>query len=103
VRNYGLYAGQQPNDLSAYSRIEGTFGIEGDSLEFFAAHLVTWDRFFGPNPPERVELPPRTAQANRAHFSIDLNRLTLRYFSYPADAPVATSRVYWRSPHVLKN
>jgi hypothetical protein len=103
VRNYGLYAGQQPNDLSAYSRTEGTFLVDGDSLQFVATHLVTWDGFFGPNPPERVAINPQGGQSSRAHFSIDRNRLTLRYFSYPADAPVATSRSYWRLPHVLQN
>ena len=104
VRNYGLYAGQQPHDLSAYSRIEGTAIVEGDSLQLLATRLVTWDTFFGPNPPERVDIPTHHgASANRAHFSIEGNRLTLDYFSYPADAPVPTSRTYWRLSTLLEN
>ena len=104
VRNYGLYAGQHPNELSAYSRFEGTFLVEGDSLQLSATHLVTWDGFFGPNPAERTELPPSQGPASsRAHFAIDQDRLTLRYYSYPADGPVATSRTYWRLPGLLQN
>ena len=104
VRNYGLYAGQQPTDLSAYSRLEGTFLVEGDSLQLLATHLVTWDPTFGPNPPERVDIvTPQGVRAGRTHFSIEGDRLTLRYFSYPADAPVPTSRTYWRLSTLLQN
>lgn len=104
VRDYGLYPGQQPNDLSAYSRIEGTFRVEGDSLRFSPQRLITWDRFYGPDSPERIEnLAGQAAQSSAAHFSLDLHWLTLRYFTYPADAPVATSRIYWRLLGVLQN
>jgi hypothetical protein len=97
VRSFGLYQGQRSNDLSAYSRTEGTFRIEGDRLNFSPARLVTWDRFFGPTSPERVETPyPWGSLFDSTRFTVRVNRLTLRYLSYPADAPVETTRTYWR-------
>jgi hypothetical protein len=97
VRSYGLLQGQGPNDVSAYSRTEGTFRVEGDRLHFSPTRLVTWDGFYGVTSPERVESPyPWGSLFDNARFSIRLNRLTLQYLSYPADAPVETSRSYWR-------
>jgi hypothetical protein len=97
VRSYGLLHGQRPNDLSAYSRTEGTFRVEGDRLHFLPSRLVTWDGFYGASSPERVESPyPWGSLFDDARFSIRLTRLTLRYLSYPADAPVETTRTFLR-------
>jgi hypothetical protein len=97
VRSYGVYEGQRPNDLSAYARTEGTFRIEGDRLHFSPTRLITWDHFYGPTSPERVESPyPWGSIFDDARFTVRLNQLTLHYITYPAYAPVATSRSYLR-------
>jgi hypothetical protein len=97
VRSFGLLPGQRPNDLSAYSRTEGLFRVEGDRLHLSPTRLVTWDGFYGLTSPERVErLNPEGSFVDNARFSIRLNRLTLYYLSYPADAPVETTRTFLR-------
>lgn len=97
VRSFGVYGGQGANDLSAYSRTEGTFRVEGDRLHFSPTRVVTWDRFFGVDSPERVESPyPWGSLFDDARFTVRFTRLTLRYVIYPADAPVETSRIYRR-------
>ena len=97
VRSYGLYPGQRSTELSAYSRTEGTFRVDGERLHFSPLRLVTWDRFNGVTSPERVDSPyPWGSLFDDARFKLRLNRLDLHYTTYPADAPVATSRSYWR-------
>ena len=104
VRTFGLYPGQAANDLSAYVRTEGTFRVEGDRLHFSPARLVTWDRFYGADSPERIDSPyPWGTLFDNARFTMRLSQLTLRYLTYPADAPVETSQTYWRLPSALQN
>ena len=97
VRSYGLYPGQRSTDLSAYSRTEGTYRVDGDRVHFSPLRLVSWDRFYGETSPERVQSPyPWGSLFDDARFTLRLNRLDLHYTTYPADAPVPTSRTYWR-------
>jgi hypothetical protein len=104
VRSFGVYSGQGSNELSAYSRTEGTFRIEGDRLHFAPTRLVTWDRFYGADSPERVESPyPLGSIFDDARFTVRITELTLRYLTYPADAPVETTRTFWRLPRALQN
>ena len=55
--NYGSYPGQAPDEFSGYSRVEGTYSIEGDRLYFHPKRLVWWDRFYGQALPVQVIQP----------------------------------------------
>ena len=92
ARNYGSYPGQGPDEFSGYSRVEGTYGIDGDRLHFHPQRVVEWDLFYGPNSPVEIIQPyPYGTVFDSARFDIAVDRLTLRYLSYPLDAPVATT------------
>jgi hypothetical protein len=97
VRSYGVYAGQPHDELSAYSRTEGSYRVDGERLVFEPQRLVWWDRFYGVASPEHVEDSyPYGSLFNAATYVVRDNQLTLRYVSYPADAPVPTSMVFIR-------
>ena len=96
ARSFGLYGGQSANDLSAYSRTEGTFRVEGDRVHFSPTRLVTWDRFYGVDSPPLVESPYPGSLFDNARFTLRFTTLALHYVIYPADAPVETSRIYRR-------
>ena len=96
VRSYGVYGGQGDNDLSSYSRIEGDYEVEGNQLIFHSRRLILWDRFHGPNAQEQVEEPYSITLFDDAHYTIQGDHLHLQYLSYPADAPIETSREFLR-------
>jgi hypothetical protein len=96
VRNYLLYPNQR-EPLSSYERTEGTYRVTGDTLVFEPQRLTWWDRFYGDNSPVHVEEPyPYTSLFDGARFVVQSEQLTLRYTSYPADAPVETTAFYAR-------
>lgn len=96
-RSYGIYQGQPRDELSGYSRIEGTYRAEGDRLFFQPTRLVSWDRFYGVNSPERVSEPyPYGTIFDDARYERQGRMLTLHYTTYPADAPEPTVVVFMR-------
>jgi hypothetical protein len=97
VRSYGLYPAQRADDLSAYVRIEGTFETRNDRLIMSPQRSVTWDRFYGADSPEVVQEHYHVPLFDGARFTIAGDRLTLNYFSYPFDAPVATEQEFVRA------
>jgi hypothetical protein len=92
---FGIYPGQNPSYLSAYTRMTGTFTIDGDKLVLTATRVATWDSFYGAGSQERVETV-NTVLLDQAHFGIVGQTLTLNYVSYPADAPVPTTMSFTR-------
>ena len=91
ARNYGSYPGQGPGEFSGYSRVEGTYSSEGDRLRFHPLRLVWWDLFYGKDSPVQVIQPyPYGTLFDSTRFELVADRLTLRYLSYPFDAPEAT-------------
>lgn len=96
VRSYGLYEGQDRNDLSAYSRIEGVYEVEGDQLIFRTRRLKWWDGFYGTHTWEKVEEPYEITLYDDAHYSVEGDQLLLNYLSFPFDAPVETSQEFVR-------
>ena len=100
VRSYGLYPEQAAADLSAFSREEGRFRVEGDRLVMEADRLVVWDRFDGADSPERVHEPYPYGRApfDGARFEIGDDRLILVYITYPADGPVPAMKQYVFDP-----
>ena len=95
VRIFGSYGGQSNNDLSSYSIMSGTYKVEGDKLQTNITHTVVWDRFYGANSPETVQTVNITV-FDQTHFRIVGQMLTLDYLSYPADAPVPTTKSFIR-------
>jgi hypothetical protein len=98
ARSFGLYSGQRRDGLSAYSRTEGAFRTEDDRLVFEPVRLVWWDAFYGIDSPEHVQEPyPYMGFYDDTHYVVAGRQLTLRYLSYPADAPVPTMQTYLRA------
>ena len=97
VRSYGVYPGQPADQLSHFSRIEGTFRRDGDRLLFDPERHIWWDRFYGANSPVHVEQPYPGGLFDDAVYELEPDRLTIRYTVYPADAPEPATAVYRRS------
>jgi hypothetical protein len=96
-RMNGLYGGQRRDDLSAFTRAEGTYRIDGDHLIFEPQRLVWWDRFYGAASPEHVEEPyPWSGLFDGATYSVRGDHLEMRFVVYPADAPVPQVAEYTR-------
>ena len=96
-RSYGIYGGQPRNELSGYQRTEGTYQTDGDRLVFQPIRLVSWDRFYGADSPERVTEPyPYPGIFDDARYQTQGLRLTLRFTTYPLDAPEPTELVFTR-------
>jgi hypothetical protein len=95
VRMFGSYPGQSKNDLSSYTIMSGTYKVDGDQLQTNITHTVVWDRFYGANSPETVQTVNPTV-FDQTHFRILGPMLTLNYVSYPADAPVPTTKTLIR-------
>ena len=92
ARNYGSYPGQGPDEFSGYTRVEGTYRVDGDRLHFHPVRQVSWDLFYGRGSPvEIIEPYPYGTLFDSTRFEIVAERLTLRYLSYPFDAPVVTT------------
>jgi len=93
VSNYGLYSGESPGTLSAYTNISGTYQIDGDRLVLTANRIATWDAFYGGREEvEQVNL----ILFEQARFRIVAGTLVLDYITYPADAAVPTTRSFTR-------
>ena len=96
-RTYGLYEGQQHDALSAFTRAEGLYRVEGGHLSFEPKRLVSWDRFNGEFSPEHIEEPyPFEGLFDDARYAVEGDNLTLRFVVYPADAPVPVVAKYVR-------
>ncbi|HKC79896.1 MAG TPA: hypothetical protein VKB91_01795, partial [Gemmatimonadaceae bacterium] len=89
ANNYGVYSGESPGTLSGYTNISGTYQMDGDRLVLTANRIATWDAFYGGR--EKVE-QVNSILFEQARFRIVENTLTLDYITYPADAPVPTTR-----------
>jgi len=61
-----------------------------------AQRLVVWDRFYGADSPQSVHEPYPYGDApfDGARFEIQADRLILHYLTYPADAPIPTTKDY---------
>ena len=95
VNTYGVYGGDSPGMLSSYTDISGTYQIDGDKLVLTANRVATWDSFYGRQSPERVE-QVNLIVFEQARFRIVGGMLILDYITYPADAPVPTTRAFTR-------
>jgi len=96
-RSYGVYEGQQRDDLSAFTRVEGKYRIERDRLIFEPQRLIWWDHFYGAQSAEHVVEPyPWGGLFDDARHSVRDDHLTMSFTVYPADAPVPCVAEYER-------
>jgi hypothetical protein len=80
ARNYGPYPGQGPEEFSGYTRVEGSYSIDGVRLHFHPQRLVWWDLFYGKDWPVQVVQPyPYGTLFDSTRFEITADRLTLHY------------------------
>jgi hypothetical protein len=93
---YGLYESQPPSQLSAFTRIEGSYRVEGDRVVFEPTRLVWWDRFYGATSAESVEPYPWGGIFDDARVSVRGNRLVMQYTTYPADRALPTVAEFTR-------
>jgi hypothetical protein len=97
IRSYGVYAGQAPAVLSAFSRHEGQFDVDGARLRFRPEKFIGWDSFQGVAEPTVQSPSPYSRLFDDATFRVRRDRLVLHYLTYPADAPVPTQMRFRRS------
>lgn len=96
-RYFGVYDGQDPEDLSGFEKTTGTFTVDGDQLVFEPQVLLEWDYSFGRDAPTSIYPDyPYDHFYDDASFSIDGETLTLQYTAYPADAPEPATLVFHR-------
>ena len=97
--SHGLYEGQQRDDPSAWTRIEGNFRVDGNRLHFDAETMTWWDHFESAgSPAPRHAAYPWGSLFDDATFVVHGNVLMLSYNVYPADAPVPVTAEYRRGP-----
>ncbi|TLX72410.1 hypothetical protein E9993_17910 [Labilibacter sediminis] len=98
---YGIYNGQDYNELSGWFVRTGNYGLVENKIEFTAKKVVSWDSFFGGDPVTTNET--RVIFENST-FSINNDILELNYITYPADAPENTKRQYVKlTDNVINN
>ena len=96
IRTFGVYPGQSRNDLSSYTIMSGTYTTDGDQLESNVSRVETWDRFHGADSPPTVR-NVNTTVFDQGRFRISGFSLTLDYLTFPADAPVPTTKAFIRT------
>lgn len=85
-RWYGIYSGEPADEVSAYSRVTGTFNASNGALTDHPAQLVWWDRAEGASAAEHTQ----TANADDnvfpdGHYSISGTQLTLQFTGDPGE------------------
>jgi hypothetical protein len=86
VYYYDTYAAS--SGLSAYSETKGQFRATGDRLDITARTITIWDSFYDDPGPTTTSYGGFFF--DDCTFKIVRDQLTLRYLSYPLDAPEQT-------------
>ena len=90
VSHYEVYSGENEQDLSAWTEFSGSFEQENpDFLIFNSKRYSWWDSFY--------DMTPITEASNSQVFAnctykIINDVLELTYTTYPADAPIETTK-----------
>ena len=92
ISHYGTYAGTSLNTLAAQTIVAGTYTVVGDRLEM-SPDTYTWLDTFYEDPGPHSSEPPATLYDDCTYGFVG-SALTLRYTSYPADAPIATTAAF---------
>ena len=99
ARLVGVYDAQRADERSAWTRVVGSYEVEGDRLRIAADSLISWDSFYGASSAPTVEARVRGASAyDGARLVVEGGMLSLDYTTYPASAPVPATRSFRRVP-----
>lgn len=80
-------------NIDNYTTLYGTYSIQGDSLKVkIKSHEVR----VAPNPGVKTNVPEYTLY-EKGTFEVNDETLTLKYISYPFDAPIETSVTFTRT------
>src|SRR5262245_31377280 len=80
-----------------YTRTEGAYRLEGwNRIVFEPKRLISWERSYESTSVRITEPYPYGSMFDDASYYLNGERLTLHYTTYPADAPVETTRTYVR-------
>jgi hypothetical protein len=88
---YGIYEGQDLDELSGWTEITGNFEVNENNLIITANKSVSYDSFFSTDPVTTIKTEILYTNCT---FDIDEKTLELRYLTFPADAPVQTKCLY---------
>jgi hypothetical protein len=91
--SFGVYSGERDDELSSYYREGGTYRTDGDRLI-----LKPRREFSRVGDAVRFSLGRVTWPDDDMRYEVTGDQLTLRYLTFPADAPVPTTKVYFRQP-----
>lgn len=91
--NYGIYGGQNPNDLSGWFEFTGNYSINSDKIGFISHKVVSYDSFYGGSPETKVQ---DQILFENCTFNIKDEILEINYITYPADGAENTKREFIR-------
>lgn len=86
---FGFTSGDQAGNATRYF---GTYELRGDSMKVAITEKVTQEA----GKPS-VKTPSNQALYEKATFKVSVDTLTLKYITYPADAPVITTVKFQRA------
>ena len=94
IRYYGIYSGQSISDLSGFHENSGNYVQDLNKLTLNSHQYTWWDSFYVGSQPKTV-VKDEILYEN-CSFKITGDILELNYTTYPADAPVNTTRQFAR-------
>lgn len=94
TRNYGMHATQSVNDLSGYFEYYGNYVLTAKNIYFASKQNVSWDGSTAASP---VTTQKDEVIFESCTYKISHDTLEISYLTYPADAPVVTTRKYIKS------
>lgn len=94
TKNYGMYATQAANDPSGYFEYYGNYVLTAKNIYFASKQNVSWDGSTAASP---VTTQKDEVIFESCTYKISRDTLEISYLTYPADAPVVTTRKYIRS------
>jgi len=90
IRHFGIYSGQNNQDLSAWSEFSGSFEKKDPNVLILKSKKYAWwDIFYEMTPI----LEDSNAQVfENCRYKISNNELELTYTTYPLDSPLETKK-----------
>lgn len=91
-KSFGIYSGQDKQDTSTMYIRDGKYLINADSISFITFKIIRWDSF--------TQLRDTSTQCStlfqNCTFSIHGYGMSLKYTTYPADAPEITTKNFYK-------